>query len=48
MHIVFLAVIRRYVGTFEMNPNVPLKPNEKWRNTLLDKSVIHLFFKVNY
>ncbi|VDI81588.1 Hypothetical predicted protein [Mytilus galloprovincialis] len=39
-------VFRRHIGSFEMNQNVPLKPNKNWRDTLLDKSVVELFFKI--
>ncbi|OWF40176.1 Exportin-4 [Mizuhopecten yessoensis] len=38
---------RRHVGSFEMNQNIPLKPNEKWRDTLMDKTVLILFFKIH-
>ncbi|XP_069125670.1 exportin-4-like isoform X1 [Argopecten irradians] len=38
---------RRHVGSFDMSQNIPLKPNEKWRDTLMDKTVLILFFKIH-
>ncbi|XP_061176526.1 exportin-4-like [Saccostrea echinata] len=38
---------RRHVGSFEMNENVSLKPDESWRTTLLDKNMLQLFFNIH-
>lgn len=38
---------RRHVGTFEMNENVSLKPDESWRPTLLDTNMLQLFFNIH-
>ncbi|KAJ8315064.1 hypothetical protein KUTeg_007214 [Tegillarca granosa] len=41
------TIIRRHIGSFEMNQNAPLKPNSKWRQTLLDKNMVDLFFRMH-
>ncbi|KAK3098488.1 hypothetical protein FSP39_019964 [Pinctada imbricata] len=41
-----MSRLQETCGFFEMNQNAPLKPNENWRSTLLDKDMIHLFFKL--
>ncbi|ESO89303.1 hypothetical protein LOTGIDRAFT_106479, partial [Lottia gigantea] len=41
------SLLRRRVGLFETNNYVTLKPNEAWRDTLLDRNILQLFFKIH-
>lgn len=38
---------RHYIAMFESSQNVLLKPTESWRETLLDRRVMELFFTVS-
>ncbi|XP_053312418.1 exportin-4 [Spea bombifrons] len=38
---------RHYIAMFESSQNVMLKPTESWRETLLDRRVMELFFTVH-
>ncbi|XP_071113997.1 exportin-4-like [Haliotis cracherodii] len=40
------TLIRKHVGCFSINQNITLKPNASWRDTLLDPTVLGLFFKI--
>ncbi|KAK6169678.1 hypothetical protein SNE40_020678 [Patella caerulea] len=40
-------LMRRRIGLFETNTYVTLKPNEAWRDTLLDRNILQLFFKIH-
>ncbi|CAI9742263.1 exportin-4-like isoform X1 [Octopus vulgaris] len=41
------AFFRRYVGCFESTQNVILRPNDTWRDTLLDGDLMQLLFRVH-
>ncbi|GAB1608778.1 exportin-4-like [Argonauta hians] len=41
------AFFRRYVGCFESTQNVILRPNDTWRDTLLDPELLKLLFRVH-
>ncbi|WAR06992.1 XPO4-like protein [Mya arenaria] len=42
-----LNMLRRNVGSFDNSQTVTLKPPEKWRQTLLDPSLVQLVFRVH-
>jgi len=42
------SLVRRNVGYFDNNPSITFKPHEKWRETLLEPSFIHLIFRVSF
>uniref|UniRef100_A0A0L8FKH8 Exportin-4 n=1 Tax=Octopus bimaculoides TaxID=37653 RepID=A0A0L8FKH8_OCTBM len=42
-----VLIFRRYVGCFESTQNVILRPNDTWRDTLLDGDLMQLLFRVH-